>query len=165
MTCCPWERGHLVHLHTLPSGYLVPNPKVFCGGVKTVGLFVRLRTYQNLQWTNIDIHVRSALSPLTLKTPTTLQSKRIKSPGGHKVCRTPLGNDGKMASNAGSLTAVEKRKLFWGVFRSSTSAVTESRERGLDGKRRGCFSATQFFRLKRQSCLQWDWKNSNYDWS
>ena len=133
MTCCPWlqwERGPLVHLHILPCGYLVPNPEIFCGSVKTIRIFVQLQMYQNFQWTNMDIHVSSVLSSLTLKTPTTLQSKRTKSPGGHKVHQTPLVNDGKMASNIGSLAAVKKRNLFFGVFRSSTSVVNEGqRER------------------------------------
>lgn len=40
-----------------------------------------------------------------------------------------------MASNTGSLTAVKKEKAFFGVFRSSTSVVTENRERaGWEGK-------------------------------
>lgn len=167
MTCCPWlqwEQGHLVHLHTLPSGYLVPNPEIFCGSVKTIRIFVRLRTYQNFQWTNMAIHGRSVRASLTLKTPTTFQRKWIKSPSGHKVHQTPLVNNGKMASNTGSLTAVKKRNL---VLESSEVALQlwlRAEREGWMG-REGAVSQPQFLRLKRQRCLQWDWENSNYNWS
>lgn len=76
-----WEWEHRVHWHTLPVGYLVPNPEIFWDSVKTIRIFVGLQSYQHFQWTNMDIHLRQLLSSLTLKTPAALQSKGAKLPG------------------------------------------------------------------------------------
>lgn len=142
----PWEWEHRVHWHILSVGYLVPNPQIFCSCVKTIRIFVGLQSYQHFQWTNMDIHPRQFLSSLTLKTLTTLQRKRTKPPGFIKW--TMMEWRWKNSFDYRSLTAVKKRNLLFEVFRNSTSFVAESRESGLCVTIRGCFSVTQFLRLK-----------------